>query len=67
MMALHLGGKICSRSCLSRKDCQELLENSSNGLDVQKVEEEINKLFFTVAMPKTISQGKYCLDRARER
>ena len=48
MMALHLGGKICLGSCLSRRDGQELLENSSKGLNVQKVEEEISKLFFTL-------------------
>lgn len=63
MMALHLGGKICLGSCLSRRDGQKLLENSSKGLNVQKVEEEINKLFFAVATPKTNVQGKYCLDR----
>lgn len=63
MMALHLGGKICLGSCLSRRDGQKLLENSSKGLNVQKIEEEFNKLFFTVAMPKTNVQGKYCLDR----
>lgn len=43
------------RILLSRRNCQELLESSPKGSNVQKAEEELNKLMFIVAMPKSIS------------
>lgn len=66
MIALHLGGEICLGPCLSRRDCQELPESFLKGINVQKAEEELSKLMFTMTMPKTFSQGQCCLVRVRE-
>lgn len=50
---------------LSRRDCQELLESSPKASNVQKAEEELNKLMFIVTMPKP--QSRQCSDKGGER
>lgn len=66
MVALRLGGEIHLGSCLSRRDCQELPESFRKGINDQKAEEELSKLMFTVAIPKTFNQGQCCLVRVGE-